>query len=42
MPKFGVATECGLRFFPPQSIASLLSLHRAAAAEAVADLNNPH
>jgi hypothetical protein len=32
MRKFGVATECGLRFFPPQSIASLLSLHRAAAA----------
>jgi hypothetical protein len=32
MSKFGVATECGLRFFPPQSIASLLSLHRAAAA----------
>jgi methionine synthase II (cobalamin-independent) len=31
MPKFGVATECGLRFFPPHSIASLLSLHRAAA-----------
>jgi methionine synthase II (cobalamin-independent) len=32
MPKFGVATECGLRFFPPKSTASLLSLHRAAAA----------
>jgi hypothetical protein len=29
---FGVATECGMRFFPPAGIGDLLSLHRQAAA----------
>jgi hypothetical protein len=29
---FGVATECGMRFYPPAGIGELLSLHRAAAA----------
>ncbi|MFO1295079.1 MAG: hypothetical protein U1F25_00370 [Rubrivivax sp.] len=29
---FGVATECGMRFFPPALIGELLSLHREAAA----------
>jgi hypothetical protein len=29
---FGVATECGMRFFPTASIGDLLSLHRQAAA----------
>jgi hypothetical protein len=30
--RFGVATECGMRFFPRSGIADLLSLQRAAAA----------
>ena len=29
---FGVATECGMRFFAPQIVGELLALHRAAAA----------
>ena len=29
---FGVATECGMRFFPPAGIGELLALHREAAA----------
>ena len=33
-PSFGVATECGLRFFPPDSIHKLLALHRVLAEEA--------
>ncbi|MCC7462839.1 MAG: hypothetical protein IT480_10310 [Gammaproteobacteria bacterium] len=30
--QFGVATECGMRFYPPAGIGELLSLHRQAAA----------
>jgi hypothetical protein len=34
---FGVATECGMRFFPPAGIGELLALHREAAALAQRD-----
>ena len=27
-PTFGIATECGLRFFPGETLAELLALHR--------------
>jgi hypothetical protein len=30
-PKFGVATECGLRFFPAIELGAILQLHRDAA-----------
>ena len=38
-PPFGVATECGLRFFPADSIHELLALHRALAEEAARRFN---
>lgn len=35
--RFGVATECGLRFYPAETIGELLALHREVArANAVA------
>lgn len=30
-PVFGVATECGLRFYPSETLPQLLALHRRAA-----------
>jgi hypothetical protein len=38
-PPFGVATECGLRFFPADSIDALLALHRSLAEEAARRFN---